>query len=394
MTSYVLNLKLRDPARAAAFSRRHSAATPGPHPFSPVSLTAWPGIATADGLLVADEQAVLSPGAWLACLLAVASVAVLAGGRMAERTLRVGLLKAVGATPGLVATVLLAENLILALAAAAAGLTAGWLAAPLITNPGAGLVGSPGAPSLTLPSAGLVVAVALAVALAATLVPAIRAARTSTVSALADAARLPRRRARLIALSARLPVPLLLGLRLTARRPRRAMLTAASVAITATGIVAVLTFQATAGQKAFGGSGGLANPVYDRDEQMLAVLTIVLVTLAVLNVIVTAWATVLDARHSAALARALGATPQQVSAGVSAAQVLPALPGALLGIPLGIVLFAAASGAGTRVLTVPPAWWLAAAVLGTLAAVAGLTTIPARIGARRPAAAILASELA
>ncbi len=169
-----------------------------------------------------DEQAVLSPGAWLACLLAVASVAVLAGGRMAEHTRRVGLLKAVGATPGLVAAVLLAENLILALAAAAAGLTAGWLAAPLITNPGAGLVGSPGAPSLTLPAAGLVVAVALAVALAATFGPAIRAARTSTVSALADAARPPRRRARLIALSARLPVPLLLGLRLAARRPRRA----------------------------------------------------------------------------------------------------------------------------------------------------------------------------
>jgi putative ABC transport system permease protein len=394
VASYVLNLKLRDPARAQAFAHRYDAATPGLHPFGAVSLTAWPGIAAADGLLVQDEQQVLMPGAWLAGLLAVASVAVLAGGRMAEHTRRVGLLKAVGSTPGLVAAVLLAGNLILALAAAAVGLTAGWLAAPLITNPGAGLVGSPGAPSLTLPTAGLVVAVALGVALAATFVPAVRAARTSTVSALADAARPPRRRARLIALSARLPVPLLLGLRLTARRPRRAVLSAASVAITATGIVAVLTFHATAGQNASGGSGGLGNPVYDRDEQMLSVLTIVLVTLAVLNVIVTAWATVLDARHSSALARALGATPQQVSAGVSAAQVMPALLGALLGIPLGIGLFAAANGAGTRVLAIPPAWWLAAAVLGTLVAVAGLTTIPARIGARRPAAAILQSELA
>jgi putative ABC transport system permease protein len=287
-----------------------------------------------------------------------------------------------------------AGNLILALAAAGAGLAAGWLAAPLITSPGAGLVGSPGGPSLTLPTAGLVVAVALAVALAATSGPAVRAARTSTVSALADAARPPRRRARLIALSARLPVPLLLGVRLAARRPRRAVLGAASVAVTAAGVVAVLTFHATAGLDASGGSGGLGSPVYDRDEQMLTVLTIVLVTLAVLNVIVTAWATVLDARHSSALARALGATPQQVSAGVSAAQLLPALPGALLGIPLGIGLFAAASGAGTRVLAIPPAWWLAAAVLGTLAAVAGLAAIPARIGARRPAAAILQSELA
>ena len=71
--------------------------------------------------------------------------------------------------------------------------------------------------------------------------------------------------------------------------------------------------------------------------------------------------------------------------------MLPALPGALLGIPLGIGLFAAVNGAGPG-LTVPPAWWLAAAVLGTLVAVAALTTIPATIGARRPAAPILASE--
>jgi len=48
-------------------------------------------------------------------------VAVLVGGRMAEQTRRVGLLKAIGGTPGLVAAVLLAENLILALIAAAVG---------------------------------------------------------------------------------------------------------------------------------------------------------------------------------------------------------------------------------------------------------------------------------
>jgi putative ABC transport system permease protein len=72
--------------------------------------------------------------------------------------------------------------------------------------------------------------------------------------------------------------------------------------------------------------------------------------------------------------------------------VLPALPGALLGIPLGVGLFAAANHG--NVVTVPPAWWLAAAVLGTLVVVAALTVIPARIGARRPAAPVLASESA
>jgi putative ABC transport system permease protein len=395
--SYFLNLRLRDPAAARAFASAYGSASlahgPGPG-AGPANLIPWQTIAAGDGLLVQDEQSVLLPGAWLAGLLAVASVAVLAGGRMAERTRRVGLLKAVGSSPGLVTMVLMAENLVLALVAAAAGLTIGWLAAPLITSPGAGLVGTPGAPSLTLSTAGLVLAAAIAVALAATAVPAIRAARTSTVSALANAARRPRRRGHLIAISRRLPVPLLLGLRLVARRPRRALLGMFSIALTATGLVTVLTFHATADRRLSGMASGLGNPVFDRDEQMLMVLTVLLLALSVLNAIVATWATVLDARHASALARALGATPQQVSAGVSAAQLLPALPGAVLGVPLGIGLFAAANGGGTTATIVPPAWWLAAAVLGTVLAVAGLTAIPASIGARRPAGEILHAETA
>ena len=121
MISYVLDLRLRDPAAAQAFADRYGfgdAAT---------EVVPWTGIADADALLVQDEQDVLSPGAWLAALLAIASVAVLAGGRMTERTRRVGLLKAVGASPGLVTATLMAENLVLALAAAAWGWwPAGW----------------------------------------------------------------------------------------------------------------------------------------------------------------------------------------------------------------------------------------------------------------------------
>jgi len=193
-------------------------------------------------------------------------------------------------------------------------------------------------------------------------------------------------------MSRRLPVPLLLGLRLIARRPRRALLGAANVAVTMAGVVAVLTFHATAGQKINGGGSGLSDPVLNRDEQILLVLTIALLTLAALNVIVTAWTTMLDTRHPAALARALGATPRNVAAGLTAAQLLPAVPGTLFGIPLGIGLFAAADHGG--LITIPPAWWLAVVVLATLAAVAGLAAVPARVGARRPAAEILQAETA
>ena len=217
--SYMLNLKLKDPATAPALANQVLFANGGVGAAinrGIDNINSWQGISSGAGQLVQDEQGVLRPGALLAVLLAVASVAVLAGGRMAERTRRVGLLKAVGSTPGLVAAVLMAENLVLALAAAAAGLVIGWAAAPLITNPGAGLIGTAGAPSITPATIGLTIAAAVAVALASTLVPAIKAAHSSTVSALADSPRPPRRRAALIALSARLPVPLLLGIRMAA----------------------------------------------------------------------------------------------------------------------------------------------------------------------------------
>ncbi len=208
-------------AAAPAFVARHQP-PPGP---GPAPLTAWQTLRSASGTLVAQEQQVLVPAGWLLGLLAMASVAV-------------------------AAAVLLAQHLAVALAAAGAGLAAGWLAAPLLASPGASLVGSPGTPALTWSAGLLVTAAAVAVAGVSTLVPAVRAARAATVTALAGAARPPRRQGRPIALSAWLPVPLLLGLRLVTRQPRRALLSTASFTVTATTVVAVLIFHATVGQQA------------------------------------------------------------------------------------------------------------------------------------------------
>jgi ABC-type lipoprotein release transport system permease subunit len=381
--SYVVNLKLADPTDAPAFVNDRF-----PTSWTAPALQSWQVIRDGHDQVVKDTAEVLRTGSWLLALLAVAGVAVLVGGRMADQTRRVGLLKAVGGTPRLVAVVLLAEYMALALLAAAVGLAAGWLASPLLADPGAGLVGSAGAPSLTMSTVGVVTAVALGVAAIATFVPAVRAARTSTVHALADAARPPRRMPWLIAISARLPVPLLLGLRVAARRPRRVVLSAASIFVAVTGIVAVLAARAQFGHDAelVGGT----DPTTDRFNQVMLVITVSLVALAAVNAISVTWATALDARHSSALARALGATPQQVSTGLSAAQVLPALVGASLGIPGGLALFAALGGGGDGVST--PLWQLLAVVPVTVLVVAVLTTIPARLHARRPVAEILQSE--
>jgi ABC-type lipoprotein release transport system permease subunit len=377
--TYILNLKLADPGNARAFTDEHLNYPPAPIGWS------WQDVREQTAKLVRHEQRVLVTGGWLLGVLAVASVAVLVGGRMADQIRRVGLLKAVGGTPGLIAAVLLAEYMVVALFAAAAGLAIGWQAAPLLTDPSAGLIGRAGAPPLTMSTVVVVTAVALGVAVAATLVPAVRAARTSTVLALADSARAPRRTAWLIAFSARLPVPLLVGLRVAARRPRRVVLGAVSIAVTVSGIVAVLAAHADLNADRLEDSARI-----DRLNQVLLLIAITLIALAAVNAVFITWATVLDTRHSSALARALGATPHDISTGLSAAQVLPALAGAVLGIPGGIALFAALSDGPT----IPPLWQLLAVVPGTVLTLAALTTIPARLGARRGVAEILQAELA
>jgi len=379
--SYIMNYKIADPADARSLAAAHNS----PSLTAPYIMS-WQVIRDQDAQFAENDRRALLAGSLVLAVLAMASVIVLAAGRMAEQTRRVGQLKAVGATPGLVTTVLLAEHLVLALLAGAAGLVIGWLTAPLLVHAGAGLLAAPGAPTMTPSAVGLVIATAAGVVVAATLIPAVRAARTSTARALADTARRPRRSGWLIAVSARLPASLLMGLRLAGRRPRRVVLQMFSTAVTVSGIVAVLVIHAV-NHLQRGGSSPLANPETRSLNQVTLILTIMLVILAAVNAILTTWATVLDARRSSAVVRAIGATPGQISAGLSVAQLLPVLAGALLGIPGGIGLYTVAKNGGPTV--IPATWWLVAAVIGTLVALAGLTAIPARIGARRPVTEVL-----
>ncbi|HEY2577284.1 MAG TPA: FtsX-like permease family protein, partial [Streptosporangiaceae bacterium] len=392
---YVLNLKLTDSGAAEGFADRFD---PGGYTNNTGGLYVipWQMISRQDGLLVAHEQKILLVGSWLLALLAIASLTVVVGGRMAEQNRRVGLLKAVGATPAFVAGVLLAEYLALAVIAAAAGLLIGRLVAPWLTSPGASLVGTAGVPQLTLPTIGLVLLAALAVAALASYVPALRAARTSTVDALADAARPPRRHPRLTVYSSSIPVPLLLAIRLAVRRPRRVLLGSLSIAVTVSGIVAVLFAHASLVLSQSANPATIANPGLadtgflspaTQENQVLLIITILLAALATVNVTVITWATVQDSRHTAAITRALGASASQLTVGLSAAQVLPATAGALAGLAGGYGLFTVASQGGS--VSQPPAWWLVAAVLGSLIAVAGLTAIPARLSTRLPIARTL-----
>ncbi|MEV6966511.1 FtsX-like permease family protein [Hamadaea sp. NPDC051192] len=147
-----------------------------------------------------------------------------------------------------------------------------------------------------------------------------------------------------------------------------------------TGIVAIF---ATAGVDLADGPVTRAQRLTD----LTRVITVLLIIVAAVNVLFIAWATVVDAHRTIALTQAFGATARQVRAGITAAQLLPAMLG---GVPLGLYLYRALAQEPT--LTIPPASQLAAILAGTLIAVVVLTAVPLRIAGRRPVSVALASE--
>lgn len=382
-----LNIALADPAASAAFldavkpALDHAAFEGG------ITLTTWQEIAADDGKSVERAQEALLIGSWLLALLAVAGAGGIVASRVAGQHRRVGLLKAVGAGPAMIAAVHLAEYLVIGLTAAGTGVLAGWLAAPVLIEPSAGLLGAVGTQPPALLTVLAATALALTIAVAATLAPVVRAAATSTASALADHAASPLRSQWRIRLSRRLPATLLIGVRINARRPRRAWLVTVNALITTTALVAVLMNQAQ-DRPFVVGTAELTNPLAERAGQAMLVVAIVLCVLALINTVVSTWLAVLDTRELLAVARTLGATPSQAGAGLAVAQLLPAIPGAAAGIPCGIGLVVQA---GRGALRYPPGLWLAATAVGVLLAIAALTAAPALAIARRPVVEALRS---
>lgn len=78
----------------------------------------------------------------------------------------------------------------------------------------------------------------------------------------------------------------LFGLRVAARRPRRVVLNTISIAVSASGIVAVLMVHAHFDACA---NAGLADPQNARLSQVVTVISVALVMLAAVNVILGGW---------------------------------------------------------------------------------------------------------
>jgi putative ABC transport system permease protein len=119
-------------------------------------------------------------------------------------------------------------------------------------------------------------------------------------------------------------------------------------------------------------------------------VTVALVALSALNAVFVGWSSAVQARHALAVTRTLGATPGQVVTALCTAQLLPAVPAVLAGIPGGIALYGFLDAKSVT----PPVSWQLIATLGVLLAVGVLTALPAWAHARRPAGPALGAEAA
>jgi putative ABC transport system permease protein len=376
-------LRLHDPGSAPAFAQRYGQGGP---PAGRPELNPWQDIAARQAEQLATERAAVVFGGTLLVMLALATLIVVVGGRMSDEVQRVGTLKAAGASPGFVAGLLLASYVTIGVGAAVVGLVAGRILAPRLVAISAGLLGHVGGTSVTLVDAALVTCAVLAIVVLAATVPAWRAARTSTIRALAGSGHAPRRHLLVVVLSSRLPTPVLLGLRLAARR--RSALTAFSVAIAVCGSTVVLYAQASLHAER-GDAGGPADPQVAQLHTVTTALTLLLALMAAVNLVFVTRASALDARRVLAVARTLGVSPGEAAVGLGVAQLLPALIGLTLGFSGGVALFHALSSSQTA--TPPPLQLLGLGLL-TMGLTGALTAVPARWEARRSIAAILRDE--
>jgi putative ABC transport system permease protein len=379
---YAMGLTLADPNVAAFYESIRPALRSDPDVR--VNIRGRRTTEDSSNRVLADSEAVLQIGGWLLAVAGLAGLVSLSTLRSDQQLRRAGRLKAAGATPGLIGAVLLAQYVLLALVAAAVGLLAAWLTVSAAGHPSASLLHAP--VSIGTGTVVPVCLLALLVALLTSAGPAIRVARTPTVAALAGrGGRELTHPAGLTGLAGALPVPLMLGLRLAARRLRRAVLTAAGVAAVAAVIAGLLCWHA---QPQLASLSWRTQYTY----HAIVAITVALVALAGLDAIVIVWSTALDARRSLAVARAFGATPGQVTAGLVLAPLPAAAAGAAMGMPIGLGLYWLVSSAGAQMDATPPAWWLLAAGAALVLGVAVLGVIPARWDARRPVAPILDAE--
>ena len=336
-------------------------------------------------------------------LLTVATAAVIVAGRMAAQTRQIGTLKAVGVTPRQVVLALLVENLALAGLATAVGLGAGRVIAPRLASTSQAVFGQPETPALTWGRVAIVAGVAAAVVVLATVRPAVRGLRHSTLRSLASGARPPRRPGRVTRWAAAIGLPLagVLGLRSAWRRPSRLVTNAAGLTLAVAMIVVgaglrasmarVAASRSTSAQPGEALNAGGVGDLYHQVRAIVLGTAGLLLVLAAVNALIVASFAARDGARNHATLRAVGATPRQTVAMLVVSQLGACLLAVALGLPLGLGLWRLMDGGDLPPVDVPATTLLTIAIAVPVA-FAALVSVPAVRRARRAPAPALTYE--
>jgi putative ABC transport system permease protein len=397
---FELQLRLGDPSDAPAFVADHRPAfRTDPNSSAIAFLETWEERRADSHSDIDIVAGTLLAAGILIAILTIATAAVLVAGRMSERIRQVGTLKAVGVTPRQIVLTLLLEYGAVALVATAIGIGIGLLLAPVVADTSVTILGSP-QPRLTWVQVATVGGVALMVVLIGTVRPAFRGVRRSTVSSLTSGARPPRRPGRLSRWASRtgLPIPAVLGLRSSWRRPGRLITNAAGLTFGVAMVVVALalrdsldllnTLPAEAGHTA---SDAAVGALYDQIRAIVLGTAFLLVALGSINAFIVASYAAVDGARSHAAIRAVGGTPRQTVSSLIVSQLGACGLAVVLGIPLGLGLWSLMEGGDLPETDVSATALLIVAALVPIV-FSAVVSVPARRLARRPVAPLLTYE--
>jgi putative ABC transport system permease protein len=391
---YLLEMRLADPDQAESFASAQPAV---------YSTDTWQESRSEIAPDLQDLAAAFGVLAVFVVVLTVGTAVILVAGRMAAQIRQVGTLKAVGATPGQVTCVLLVEYLTVAVLATAVGLTVGTQLTPSLARLTDVLaVYGAQTPPITWPRAAVAVAVTTAVVVLATVRPALRGVRRSSLRSLGSTTRPPRRSGRLTRAITGLPLPLpvWLGLRAANRRRGRFLANTLGLAVGITLIIVALAMRT--GVDNFRRQGlSLSDPDpisraasianQDRISTLGFTVAALLVALALINATVAAAFSANDHARNHAIMRSVGTTPRQTVTAFLVAQLAACLLACAIGIPIGIAFYESFTRGPLGPIGLTPLTYVATS-LGALLVYGLIALAPARLLARRPIAPQLTYE--
>jgi FtsX-like permease family len=352
----------------------------------------------------------------LMLIAAVMLVVTLLGSRLLSEARELTLLQVAGVTPGRLAVRIALEHALLALVGVLAGAVIARVVAPPMADSAATVFASV-SPTFAASDVVRVGVITVACTALVSAVAGLRAGRRSmAVVARGGSGRVHRSRIASITLLASSWTTLVLGLKDVATRRGRAIVTVLTVTLAVTMAVAIVALAAVkidlndpaAPPAATTVTELPANPadisalpfspsavsgeVTGRIVDLLTTMQVLLGGVAVVTLLAAAAMTFQERFRELATLHALGCTPGQLAGASAVSQGLLGVIGTMLGVPLGLALYAAiGENSGAENSSVSPGA-VAALALAAVTVSAAAAAIPALVLQRRPTSEALAAE--